>query len=175
MNRSTKEVLVSEFKEIFESSVTGVLVDYQGLTVEELTTLRKALFTGQSRMRILKNTLAKRAAEGTPFESLSEQFVSTKAFVYSSEDVVAPSKILTEQAKKNDRVKIVGGTLVSKGTGELLDLDGVKALGSLPSREELVAKLLYVLNAPVTNFVRTLNEIPASFVRVVQAVADSKQ
>lgn len=175
MDRAKKETLVKEFNNIFSSAVTGVLVDYKGSTVEELTKLRKTLYDKSSRMRVVKNTLAKRAVEGTPFEGLSEYFEETRALVYSTEDPAAPAKIITEEADKNDKLKLIAGVLVTSGKGDILDAGAVKALGNMPSKEELLVKLLFLMNAPATSFARVLNEVPASFVRVLQSIADSKE
>ena len=175
MEKATKEKLVSEFNEIFSQVFSGILIDYKGMTVDELTNLRKKLFSSQSQIRIIKNKLAKRAAKGTPCEGLSEDFVNTRAFVYSSEDPVAPAKLILKEAEENDKIKLIGGVLNSTGTVTLMDVTEIKALGKLPSKEVLISKLLYVLNAPTTNFVRVLNEIPASLARVLQAAADSKK
>jgi large subunit ribosomal protein L10 len=175
MDRATKEGLVKEYKDLFSSAITGVLVDYKGLNVEELTQLRKTLHEKQSKLRVLKNSLAKIAIVGTPFEELGDQFVETRALVYSEEDVASPAKIMTDAAKKSDKIKLISGVLVSGENGELLDQQGIKALGNLPSQEELISKLLFVMNAPITNFARVLNEVPAKFVRTLQAVADSKE
>ncbi|MBU2514842.1 50S ribosomal protein L10 [bacterium] len=175
MDRTTKELMVEEYKKLFSSAITGVLVDYKGLKVEELTSLRKTLHEKNSRFKVLKNSLAKLAANGTPFEELGEQFTETRALVYSQDDVASPAKIMTDAAKANDRVKIISGLLVSGEKGKVLDTAGIKELGNLPSQEELIVKLLYVMNAPITNFVRVLNEVPSKFVRTLQAVADSKQ
>lgn len=175
MDKATKESLVKEFNEIFSSAVSGVLVDYKGSSVADLTTLRKTLYDQNSRFRVLKNTLAKIALEGTPFEQLGEYLTETRALVYSEEDVASPAKLITKEANSNDNMKIIAGILVSGETGELLDTNGIKQLGNLPSKEELIAKLLFVLNAPITNLARTLNEVPASFVRTLQAIADSKE
>ncbi len=175
MERSQKEALVAEFGEIFSSAQSGVLVDFQGLTVEQLTSLRKSLYAKNGSFRVIKNRLAKIAAKDTPFESLAGEFVQNRALVYSETDPVGTAKIMTEQAKSNEKLKIIAGLLVTEGQGHKLDLMAIKELGDLPSREELVAKLLFLLNAPITQFVRTLNEVPASFVRTLQAVAESKQ
>ncbi len=175
MDRALKETLVKEYNEVFSSAKTGVLVDYKGTTVEELTNLRKSLYEKNSRFRVVKNSLAKLAAEGTPFESLSEHFTQTRALVFSDEDVAAPAKIISKAAKDNKKIKLIAGVLVSGEKGELLDADSVVELGDLPSREELLVQLLYLMNAPATNCVRVLNEIPCSFVRILQAVADSKE
>ena len=175
MDKTTKESLVKEFNEIFSSAVSGVLVDYKGSSVADLTTLRKTLYNQNSRFRVLKNTLAKIALEGTPFEQLGEYLTETRALVYSQEDVASPAKLITKEVDSNDNLKIIAGILVSGETGELLDKNGIKQLGNLPSKEELIAKLLFVLNAPMTNLARTLNEVPGSFVRTLQAIADSKE
>ena len=175
MNRSEKEALVKEYNDIFSSAIAGILVDYQGSSVEELTNLRKSLHKKESKFRVVKNSLAKRAAVGTPYEGLSEYFVKTRAFVYSDSDAVAAAKILSKTVEDNDNLSLVAGGLVTGKTGEILDIDGIKALSNLPAKEELVAKLLFILNAPVTNFTRALNEIPASLVRTLQAIADSKE
>ena len=175
MERSQKEALVAEFGDIFAAAQSGVLVDFQGLTVEQLTSLRKSLFAKNGSFRVLKNRLAKIAAKDTPFESLADEFVQNRALVYSETDPVGTAKVMTDQAKSNEKLKIIAGLLVTEGQGEKLDLAAIKELSDLPTRDELIAKLLYLLNAPITNFVRTLNEVPASFVRTIQAVADSKQ
>lgn len=172
MDKATKQELVTDYNGIFQSAQVGVVVDFKGMTVDELTKLRKSLYEKGSRFRVLKNTLAKRGADGTPFEGIKDQFVKTRALVYSDEDIVSAAKIMSTEAKANEKLSIVGGLLVNNGEGEVLDEAGIIALGSLPSKEELIAKVLFVLNAPITNFVRTLNEVPASFVRVLQAAAD---
>ncbi len=174
MERSQKEALVGQFHEIFGSAQSGVLVDFQGMTVEELTALRKTLWAKHSRFRVLKNRLAKIAAKDTPFEALSPDFKDSRAIVYTSGDPVSTAKVMTDIAKANDKLKVIAGILVTGDKAERLDAAGIKDLGNLPSREELLAKLLFLLNAPITQFVRTLNEIPTSFVRVLQAVADKK-
>lgn len=174
MDRATKEATIKEFNDIFSNTASGVLIDFQGTTVEEITKLRKTLYEQNSKLRVLKNRLAKIGAKDTPAEGLADQFVQTRAFVYSEEDVVAPAKVIFKEAKDNKKIKVIGGLLVSGDKAQVLDINGIEALGNLPSREELIAKLLYVLNAPITNFARTLNEIPASFARVIQAIADSK-
>lgn len=173
-NKAEKKLLIRNLNEIFSSAVTGILIDYKGFTVEEITNLRKDLYQKESKLKVIKNSLAKIAVKDTPFEKLSDYFIGTRALVYSTEDVTGPAKIVTEQIKKKEFVKLIGGLLVSQGKGELLEEAEIKALGNLPGREELLSKLLFLMNAPITNFVRTLNEVPAGFVRLLQAVADSK-
>ncbi|MDT8446052.1 MAG: 50S ribosomal protein L10 [bacterium] len=174
MYRSQKEQLVAEFHEIFEHAVSGVLIDFQGTTVESVTALRKSLNENGAKLRVMKNTLAKIAAKGTAYEALADSFVQNRALVYSNEDPVSHAKVMTEVAKKNEKFKIVAGLLVTGEQGKLLDAAGVDALSKLPSKEELLVKLLYVMSAPTTNFVRTLNEVPAKFVRTLAAIAETK-
>lgn len=175
MDRSAKEALVAEYGDMFKSVVSGVLVDYKGTTVEQLTNLRKILFEKNSKFRVLKNTLARIAVVGTPCEGLSEHFTETRAFVYSDEDIAAPAKVISDEVKNSETIKLIAGLLVSGEKSEVLDPKEIEALGKMPSREDLLTKLLYVMNGPATNFVRVLNEVPGSFVRVVKAIADSKQ
>ena len=174
MDRSTKEELVEEYGNIFKNAVSGVLVDYKGATVEELTTLRKSLYEKNSKFRVIKNSLAKIGAKDTPCEELSEHFVETRAFVYSDEDITAPAKIISNEIKTNKKLSMVAGVLVSGEKSEVLDINGIEALSKMPTREELLVKLLYVMNGPATGLVKVLNEVPASFVRTLSAVAESK-
>ncbi len=121
-------------------------------------------------LRVLKNTLVRRALAGTPFEGLSAQL--TGPLIYGiSTDPVAAAKVLSDFAKSNDKLVITGGALPNS----LLNQDGVKALATMPSREELLSKLLGTMQAPIAQFVRTLNEVPTKFVRGLAAVRDQKQ
>lgn len=174
MDRSEKEALVQEYKEIFVNAPSGVLIDFQGLTVEQVTTLRKKLNEQHATMRVMKNSLAKIAAKGTHFEVLENDFVQSRAFVFSEEDPVAPAKIVADAAKDFEKLQLVSGALITGDKCDRLDAEGVKALGNMPSREELLVKLLFLMNAPATQFVRTINEVPAKFVRALSAIADSK-
>ena len=118
----------------------------------------------------LKNTLARRAIAGTPYEKLAESL--TGPLIYGiSNDPVTAAKVLNDFAKGNDKLVVKAGAL----PGSVLDAAGVKALASLPSREELLAKLMGTMQAPIAQFVRTLNEVPARFARTLAAVRDAKQ
>ena len=174
MLRSTKEVLVGEFNSIFAEAQAGILIDFQGTSVADLTAVRKALNAKGAKLRVVKNSLAKIASEGTPYEGLKDDFVKTRALAYSSEDPVGVAKVIADQAKTIETMQLISGVLVTGEKGKVLSEADIKALGEMPSREDLLCKLLYVLNAPTTNFVRTLNEVPASFARVLSAVAESK-
>lgn len=175
MKRENKEELVGALATLFKDSQIGFLVDFKGMTVGSVTDLRRKLHGAKTGMRVLKNRMAKIAAKGTPFEGLAPHMVETRALVYG-QDPVAPAKVLLKYAQDNDKFKLVTGVLVSRaGEGELLDPKKIKVLGSLPPKEELIGKLLFLMNAPQTMFVRTLNEVPAKFVRTLAAVRDAKQ
>ena len=175
MKRNEKEALVGTISTIFKEHQVGFLVDFKGMTVESVTDLRRKLNGAKTHMRVLKNRMAKIAAKGTPFEPLAPDMTDTRALVYSN-DPVAPAKVMLKYAQENEKFKLITGVLVGRtGTGEVLDAAKIKALGSLPPREELVGKLLFLMKAPQTMFVRTLNEVPGKFVRTLAAVRDAKQ
>ncbi|MBF0286558.1 MAG: 50S ribosomal protein L10 [SAR324 cluster bacterium] len=175
MDRTTKEATVAELKDLFNGVVSAILVDSNGLTANKVVELRKDLNQSDAKMRIVKNTLAKIASDGTPFEAMKDQFQGTRALIFSYENPVGLAKVVHDFKKANDKLQVKGGLLSSDGKISILNAAEVDALASLPSKEELVAKLLFILNAPITQLVRTLNEVPAKFVRTLSAVADSKQ
>lgn len=173
MKREEKEELAGLFGDIFKSAQIGFLVDYRGMDVQNVNDLRRALHDSATRMRVLKNRVAKIAITGTPFEQLKEHLNEPRALIYG-EDPVAPAKVVNKFQTENDNFDLIAGLLVSGGKIDLLDSQRVKALATLPSREELLTQLLYIMQAPVENFVRTLNEIPASFVRTLAALQQEK-
>lgn len=175
MDRSSKEALVAELKDLFNNAASAVLVDSNGLEANKVVELRKGLNEADSKMRIIKNTLAKIASEGTPFEAMKDQFKGTRALIFSYDNPIGPAKVASEFAKENEQLQIKGGILSDDGKASLLSEADVQALANLPSKEELIAKLLFLLNAPITMFVRTLNDVPGKFVRTLSAIADSKQ
>ena len=173
MKRTEKEEMVGVLSAIFNEAQVGYLVDYRGLTVSQVTELRRRLHGAQSTMRVLKNRIAKLAIRETPFEPLSEQLVDTRALVYG-EEPVAPAKVLTEFQKDSDKLQVLGGLLLTGERSSLLDATQVTALSRLPSRDELLAQLMGLLKAPTQKLVSTLNEVPAKFLRTLAAVKESK-
>jgi len=135
------------------------------MTVAQMGDLRRQLHNAGVSMQVVKNTLARRAAEGTG----EELFTGPVAIAYGK-DPVGMAKAIADFAKANEALEIKGGVL----DGKLIDEQGIKALASLPSREVLLAKLLGSMNSPITGFVRTLSEVPASFVRTLAAIRDQK-
>jgi large subunit ribosomal protein L10 len=174
MERSQKEAQVNELRSIFNSMSAGVLVDYRGIEANQVVELRKKLNDASSTMKVIKNSLARIAAEDTPFAELADQFTQTRALVYCDGDAVQQAKVLSEAAKRLDNLKILAGILVGDSKTSILNTGEVEALSKLPSREELLMKLLFLMQAPATQFVRTLNAVPAKFVRTLAAVRDSK-
>ena len=134
-----------------------------------MTNLRAEARESGVYLKVLKNSLVKRAIEDTPFSSLSEDMVGPLVFGIS-EDPVAAAKVLSDFADKKDLFVIKSGAMPN----EKMDVSAVKALASLPSRDELLAKLLGTMQAPITKFVRTLNEVPSKFARGLAAVRDQK-
>lgn len=165
-----KQAVVAELTSRVQESQAVVLAEYRSLQVGEMTALRARARKSGIYFRVLKNTLARRAVAGTPFEKLTDQMVGPLAYGLSS-DPVAVAKVLYEYSKENDKFVIKGGAL----PGQLMSPKQVASLASMPSREVLLAKLLGTMQAPVTKFVQTLNEVPAKFVRALAAVRDQKQ
>ncbi len=174
MKRTEKEAAVQAYAQIFKDSTVGFLVDFRGMNVSSVTELRRRLNEAKTGMKVLKNRMAKIAVTGTPFESLKDKMTQTRALVFGTEPV-APAKVVVKYGQENDKFKVVAGVLITGTALTLLDLPRVKALATLPSRVELLAKLLFLFKAPQTRFVRTLNEVPAMFVRALAAVRDQKE
>jgi large subunit ribosomal protein L10 len=143
-----KTQLVTEVADKFRGSVCTVVADYRGLNVAQVTELRKRLRDAGIEFQVLKNTLARRATAATELTALDAHLTGPTAIAFSKEDVVAPAKILTEFAKKNDALKVKAGVV----EGQVVGYDQIKALADLPSREGLLSMLLSVLQAPVRNF-----------------------
>ncbi|MBX6317682.1 50S ribosomal protein L10 [Pigmentiphaga sp.] len=169
LNRQEKTVVVEEVAAQVAKAQSIVIAEYRGLDVASVTVLRKQARESGVYLRVLKNTLARRAVTGTPFEALSAQLTGPLIYAISS-DPVAAAKVLSDFAKTNDKLVLKGGAMPNS----LMNVEGVKALASLPSREELLAKLLGTMQAPVAQFVRTLNEVPTKFVRGLAAVRDKQ-
>lgn len=170
LNLEEKKAVVAEVSEQVAKAQAIVLAEYRGIEVGEMTKLRAQARNSGVYLRVLKNTLVRRAVDGTPFSGLADNMVGPLVFGISA-DPVAAAKVLNDFAKSNDKFVIKAGGMPN----QVMDANGVKALASMPSREELLAKLLGTMQAPVAKFVRTLNEVPTSFVRGLAAVRDQKQ
>lgn len=170
LNLEEKKAIVAEVKEQISQAQAIIVAEFRGLQVGNLTSLRAQARNEGVYLRVLKNTLVRRAVEGTAFDGLKSFLVGP--LIYGiSKDPVAAAKILHEFAKTNDKLVIKAGAMPNY----LMDASGVKALASLPGRRELLSMLIGTMQAPVAKFVRTLNEIPARFVRTLAAIRDAKE
>ena len=165
-----KQAMVSEVAAKLQGAQSLIVAEYRGLNVERVTQLRSKARKSGVWLRVLKNTLARRAVKGTPFEKLSDQMVGPLMYGIS-QDPVAGAKVLSEFAKENELFVIKAGAMPNA----MMSAQDIKALSQLPSREELLAKLLGTMQAPVTKLVRTMNEVPSKFVRTLAAYRDSKE
>ena len=150
-----KQPIVDEISGAIKDAASVVVVDYRGLTVAEDTQLRKQLREAGVSYKVYKNTLVSRAVEGTEFESLREVLEGPSAFAISTEDATAPARILAKFAKTAPNLEMKAGVV----EGTFYDAEGIKAIASVPSREELLSKLLGSLQSPITNLARVLNQI----------------
>ena len=150
-----KQPIVEEISATIKDAASVVVVDYRGLTVAEDTQLRKQLREAGVSYKVYKNTLVSRAVEGTDFESLRDVLEGPSAFAVSADDATAPARILAKFAKTAPKLEIKAGVV----EGTYYDAEGMKAIASVPSREELLSKLLGSLQSPITNLARVLNQI----------------
>ena len=156
LNLNDKKAVVAEVSAQVANAETIAIAEYRGIEVGDLTVLRKKARESGVYLRVLKNTLVRRAVAGTPFAGLADQMVGP--LIYSiSADPVAAAKVLNDFAKTNDKLVLKAGSYA----GQVLDKAGVQALASVPSREELLSKLLFVMQAPVSGFARALGALVA--------------
>ena len=166
-----KKTLVTEVNEIAQKAQSVVAAEYRGLTVAKLTELRAKARASKVYMRVVKNTLARRAVAGTPFECVGEKLRGPLILAFSQDDPGAAARLIKGFAKDHDKLV---PTLVSLG-GSVLPGKDLDRVASLPTREQALAQLLGVIKAPVAKFVRTLAEPHAKLVRTIAAVKDQKQ
>jgi len=150
-----KQPIVEEIKANLQDAQSAVIVDYRGLTVEQDTRLRKELREAGVIYKVYKNTLVKFAIEGTEFESLKDDLEGPNAIAISKTDATAPARILANFAKKADALEIKSGVV----EGTYYDQKAIKAIADIPSREELLSKLLGSLQSPIANFARVIKQI----------------
>ena len=170
LNLDDKKTVVAEVSAEVANAQSIIVAEYRGLDVVDLTVLRATARKSGVYLRVVKNTLVRRALSGTAFEGLSDKLVGP--LIYGiSKDPVAAAKLLNDFAKANDKLVIKAGAMPNA----VISAKDVKALATMPSREELLSKLLGTMQAPIAQFVRTLNEVPTRFVRGVAAVRDKKE
>ena len=160
-----KQDMVAEVSEQIAKAQTVVIAEYRNLTVSDMTELRRRARGAGVYLRVVKNTLARRAVADTPFQGLTEQMVGPLAYGISA-DPVAAAKVLSDYAKGNDKLVIKGGAMANQVMGPR----EIVTLASMPSRAQLLAQLMGTMKAPVAKFVQTLNEVPGKFVRTLAAL-----
>jgi large subunit ribosomal protein L10 len=170
LNREAKAVVIDEVTAQVAKAQSVILAEYRGLDVANITELRKRARGAGVYLRVIKNTLVRRAVAGTPFDTLADKMVGPLIYGIST-DPVAAAKVMNDFAKGNEAFVIKAGAMPNY----LMDAAGVKALAAMPSRDELLATLLGTMQAPVAKFVRTLNEVPSKFVRTVAALRDQRE
>lgn len=171
MRLDKKKEIVQELHEKFSKSKVVIITDYKGLDVEAINELRRKLRESDIEYKVVKNTLLVRASKDTGVEEIQDSFKGPSAVALSYDDPVAPAKVLTEFAKENEKLEIKIGVM----DGNVLDLDSIKALSSLPSREVLLAQVLSAMNGVPTSFVRVLNAMPQQLLYVLQAIKEKKE
>jgi large subunit ribosomal protein L10 len=169
--RPEKAAKVAELKELLANSQAVVLVNYCGLTVSEDTELRKQMREAGVKYMVAKNTFTRIAAKEAGIEGLDGMLENNTALAFAAEDPVAPAKIAYEFSKKHEKLEIKGGLL----NGAVIGTDEIKALADLPSREELLAKLVGSMQAPISGFVNVLHGTLRNFVYVLDAIRDKKE
>ena len=166
-----KKAIVAEVADVAAQAHSAVAAEYRGLTVEEMTKLRVEARNQGVYLRVVKNTLARRAIEGTDFECMRDGLVGPLVLAFSKEDPGSAARLIGDFAKENDKLVV---RLVALG-GKLLEPSDLKAVANLPTRDQAISQLMAVMKAPVEKLARTLNEVPGKLVRTVAAIKDAKE
>ena len=166
-----KQQIVAEVNEAAKSALSAVLADYHGTSVEKMTALRKTARDNKVYLRVVRNTLLKRAVEGTDYECLNEALVGPTILAFSQEDPGAAARVLKDFAKDNEKFEVKA---LAVG-GNMLPASQIDILAKLPTYDQAIATLMSVMLAPVTKLARTMNEVPSKVTRCVAAVRDQKQ
>lgn len=165
-----KKAIVAEVSEVASGALSAVIADYRGLTVEEMTDLRKQARSQGVFLRVVRNTLARRAVQGTEFECLSSSFIGPTILAFSIDDPGSAARLIKDYAKSHEKLEVkalaVGGMAYPPNE--------IDRLAKLPTREQALGMLAGVLQAPITKFARTLNDVPSKFARALAAVKDQK-
>lgn len=171
LNLQQKQAVVTEVADIASTAHSVIAAEYQGLTVAEMTELRASARESNVFLKVVKNTLAKRAFDGTDYDCMGDSLSGQLVFAFSLEEPGSAARVIKDFAGKNNKLVV---KLVAFG-GELLDPAEIKRLASLPTRDQAISLLMAVMKAPVEKLTRTINEVPGKLVRTVAAVRDSKQ
>jgi large subunit ribosomal protein L10 len=171
LNLEDKKAIVADVNETASNAVSLVIADARGVNVVDMTELRKQARENNVDLRIVKNSLAKRAFEGTEFECIEGALAGPSLFGFSMDDPGAAARLFKDFAKTNEKFEVKALSI----SGQLLEKEQLDVLANLPTLEQALGQLVSVMIAPVTKLVRTLNEVPTKVTRVVAAVRDQKQ
>jgi len=166
-----KKAIVAEVNETAISALSLVIADSRGVTVDKMTALRKKARENQVTLRVVRNTLAKRAFTGTDYECVNESLVGPSLFGFSMQDPGAAARIFKDFAKEHEAFEVKALAV----SGKLLGADQLDVLAKLPTRDQALSMLMSVMKAPVTKLVQTMNEVPGKLVRTLAAVRDQKE
>jgi large subunit ribosomal protein L10 len=170
LNLEQKKAVVAEVAQVAARAHSAVAAEYQGLTVAQVTALRIKARQSGVYVRVVKNTLARRAVEGTDFECMSDGLVGPLLLAFSQEDPGAAARVVRDFVKDNDKLVV---KLVALG-GQLYSAKDLARVADLPTRDQAISILMATLRAPLDKFARTLNEVPSKLVRTIAAVKDAK-
>ena len=170
MNKKEKENFIEEMKGRLQKARATFLVDYKGLDVEAMNSVRTELRKSETEFRVVKNRLLNLASLDTDTSSLKEYFKGPCALAITYDDVVAPAKALIEEGKKSENLKVKVGQI----SGKIIDFEGIKRLAELPGREVLLAQALSTMQAVPSSFVRVLNGVLVKFMNVLKAIETQK-
>jgi large subunit ribosomal protein L10 len=170
LNLEDKKAIVVEVNEVATSALSAVIADYRGLSVTEMTDLRKQARDQGVYLRVVRNTLAKRAVVETEYECLQEHLVGPTILAFSIEDPGAAARLFKSYAKEHNKFEVKALAI----GGQAYSASEIDRLAKLPTRDQALGMLAGVLQAPISKFARTLNEVPSSIARVLSAVKDQK-
>ncbi|MBX2885534.1 MAG: 50S ribosomal protein L10 [Granulosicoccus sp.] len=170
LSYTQKQAVVAEVADVAGSALSAVAAEYRGLNVSQLTDLRAKARENGVYVRVVKNSLARLAVKGTEFECMNDRFSGPLMLAFSKEDPGSAARLFRDFAKDNDQLVITVGAV----GGETIEAGEIGKLANLPTRDEAIAQLMAVMQAPVTKLARTLNEVPGKLVRTVEAVRLSK-
>ena len=170
LNLEQKKVIVSEVAEVASKAYSAVAAEYRGMTVDEMTELRAKARESGVYFRVVKNTLAKKAVEGTEFECMQDGLKGPLAIAFSQEDPGSAARVIKDFAKEHEHLQV---KLVSIG-GKLLDPSDIDTLAKMPTYDQAISILMSVMKAPAEKLTRTINEVPGKLVRTVAAIRDAK-
>lgn len=166
-----KKAIVAEVNETATSALSLVIADARGVTVDGMTALRQDARENNVTLRVVRNTLARRAFEGTEYECVTDSLSGPSLFGFSMEDPGAAARIFKDFAKEQDNFEVKALAV----SGQMLGAEQLDVLAKLPTRDQALAMLMSVMKAPVTKLVQTMNEVPGKLVRTVAAVRDQKE